>query len=77
MKGRGAPSTVVTSHPRFMEPHVRAATYFAATIIATGIYLFLAATLAFAAAWIALGSLAIASVAGMGLVVTSVPPSRR
>ena len=56
---------------------MRAATYFAATIIATGIYLFLAAAFAFSAAWIALGSLAIASVAGMGLVVTSVPPSRR
>ena len=59
-----------------MEPHVRVATYFAVAIIATGIYLFLAAS-AFPVAWIALGSLAIASIAGMGLVVTSVPPPRR
>ena len=56
---------------------MRAATYFAVAIIATGIYLFLAASFAFPAAWIALGSLAIASIAGMGLVVTSVPPPRR
>jgi hypothetical protein len=60
-----------------MEPHVRAATYFAVTIIATGIYLFLAATFAFPAAWIALGSVAIASSAGIGLVLTSVSPPRR
>ena len=56
---------------------MRAATYFAVTIIATGIYLFLAATFAFPAAWIALGSVAIASSAGIGLVVTSVSPPRR
>ena len=69
--------TVVNITSRFMEPHVRAATYFAVTIIATGIYLFLAATLAFPTLWIALGSLAIASSAGIGLVVASAQPSRR
>lgn len=72
-----APGTVVIIPSRFMEPHVRAATYFAVTIIATGLFLFVAATLAFPTAWIALGSLAIASSAGIGLVVTSAPPSRR
>ena len=72
-----APGTVVIIPPRLMEPHVRAATYFAVTIVATGLFLFLAATLAFPTAWIALGSLAIASSAGIGLVVTSVPPPRR
>jgi hypothetical protein len=77
MNWRVAPSTVVIVSSRFMEPHVRAATYVAVTIIATGIYLFLAATLEFPTAWIAIGSLAIASSAGIGLVVTSAPPSRR
>ncbi len=76
MNWQVAPGTVVIIPSRFMEPHVRAATYFAVTIIATGIYLFLAATLAFPTAWIALGSLTIAASAGIGLVV-STPPSRR
>jgi len=70
-------STVVVISSRFMEPHVRAATYFAVTVIATGIYLFLAATLELPTAWIALGSVAIAASAGIGLVVASAPPSRR
>jgi hypothetical protein len=70
-------STVVAISSRLEEPRVRAATYFAVTVIATGIYLFLAATLEFSAAWIALGSLAIAASAGIGLVVASAPPSRR
>lgn len=77
MNSRGTMSTVVATSSRFMEPHVRAATYFALAVIATGMYLFLAATLAFPTAWIAVGSLAIAASTGIGLVVTSPPPSRR
>lgn len=77
MKRRVEASTVVLISLRFMELPVRTATYFAVTVIATGIYLLLAATLAFPTALIALGSLAIAASAGIGLVLSSAPPSRR
>jgi len=55
---------------------MRTAAFFAATVIVVGIYLALAAALAFSPTWIALGMLAITATAGIGLVVTSPPASR-
>lgn len=52
---------------------MRAAAYVAAAIIALGIFLFIAASFAFAPTWIGLGMLAIASTTGIGLVMATPP----
>ena len=53
---------------------MRAAAFIAAAIIVLGVYLAIAATLAFSPSWIALGMLAIAATVAVALVVDS-PPS--
>jgi hypothetical protein len=50
---------------------MRAAASIAVALIVAGIYLAIAASLAFAPAWIGLGMLAIAGVTSVGLVVGS------
>lgn len=52
---------------------MRAAAFIAAAIIAAGIYLAVAATLTLPTSWIALGILAIAVVAALGVMVTERP----
>jgi hypothetical protein len=54
---------------------MRAAAFVAVALIAVGLYLALAATLGFTPTWIALGMLAIAATAGVGLVMAGAPPS--
>ena len=49
---------------------MRAAAVISAAVIAVGIYLAVAATLAVSTSWIALGVLAIAIVASLGVMVT-------
>lgn len=48
---------------------MRAAAFIAAGIFAAGLYLALAAAMAFTPTWIGLGTLAIAATVGIGLVV--------
>jgi hypothetical protein len=50
---------------------MRAAAFFAASLVAIGLYLAVAAALAFTPTWIGLGMLAISAVAAIGLVVTT------
>jgi uncharacterized RDD family membrane protein YckC len=50
---------------------MRAAAFFAASLVAIGLYLAAAAAFAFTPTWIGLGMLTIASVAAIGLVMTS------
>lgn len=50
---------------------MRAAAFFAASLVAIGLYLAAAAAFAFTPTWIGLGMLAIAAVAAVGLVATS------
>lgn len=50
---------------------MRAAAFFAASLVAIGLYLAIAAAFAFAPTWIGLGMLAISAVAAVGLVATS------
>lgn len=50
---------------------MRAAAFFAASLVAIGLYLAVAAAFVFTPTWIGLGMLAIASVAAVGLVMTS------
>ena len=50
---------------------MRAAAFFAASLVAIGLYLAIAAAFAFTPTWIGLGMLAIAAVAAVGLVATS------
>ena len=52
---------------------MRAAAFIAAATIAAGIYLAVAATLAVPTSWIALGILAIAVAAALGVMVTERP----
>jgi len=47
---------------------MRAAAYFAACLVAMGLYIVVAAAFAFTPSWIALGILAIAAVAAVGMV---------
>jgi hypothetical protein len=49
---------------------MRAAAFFAASLVATGLYLAVAAAFAFTPTWIGLGMLAIAAIAAVGLVAT-------
>jgi hypothetical protein len=53
---------------RPQEHHMRPAAFFAGTLVALGLYVAVAAALAFTPAWIGLGSLAIATVAAVSLV---------
>jgi len=55
---------------------MRAAAFIAAAIIAAGIYLAVAATLTLPTSWIALGILAIAVVAALGVMVSERPGAR-
>jgi hypothetical protein len=55
---------------------MRAAAFIPAGIIAAGIYLALAATLTIPTSWIALGILAIAVVAAIGVMVSERPTAR-
>ena len=55
---------------------MRAAAIISATVIAVGIYLALAATLSFSTSWIALGVLAIAIVASLGVMATERPSAQ-
>ncbi len=50
---------------------MRAAAFFAASLVAIGLYLAVAAAFAFTPTWIGLGMLGIAIVASVGLVVSS------
>ena len=50
---------------------MRAAAFIAASLVAIGLYLAVAAAFAFTPTWIGLGMLAIAAVAAVGLVATS------
>jgi hypothetical protein len=49
---------------------MRAAAFFAASLVAIGLYLAVAAAFAFTPTWIGLGMLAIAAIAAVGLVAT-------
>jgi hypothetical protein len=49
---------------------MRAAAFFAASLVATGLYLAVAAAFAFTPTWIGLGMLAIAAILAVGLVAT-------
>ena len=55
---------------------MRTAAFAAAAVVTAGIYLVLAAALGFAPSLIAIGMVAIAMAAGLGIVLTSAPPSR-
>ena len=50
---------------------MRAAAFFAASLVAIGLYLAVAAAFAFTPTWIGLGMLAIAALSAVGLVATS------
>lgn len=50
---------------------MRAAAFLAASLVAIGLYLAIAAAFGFTPTWIGLGMLAIAAVAAIGLVATS------
>lgn len=50
---------------------MRAAAFFAASLVAIGLYLAIAAAFAFTPTWIGLGILAIAAGAAVGLVATT------
>ncbi|MGZ8563762.1 MAG: hypothetical protein ACXWWU_09100 [Candidatus Limnocylindria bacterium] len=50
---------------------MRAAAFFAASLVAIGLYLAVAAAFAFTPTWIGVGMLVIASVAAIGLIMTS------
>lgn len=50
---------------------MRAAAFFATSLVAIGLYLAVAAAFAFTPTWIGAGMLAIAAVAAIGLVATS------
>lgn len=54
---------------------MRAAAFLAASLVAIGLYLAVAAAFGFTPTWIGLGMLAIATVAAVGLVATSGSPS--
>jgi hypothetical protein len=55
---------------------MRAAAFIPAGIIAAGIYLAVAATLTLPTSWIAIGSLAIAVAAALGVMVSERPTAR-
>jgi hypothetical protein len=50
---------------------MRAAAFFAASLVAIGLYLAIAAAFAFTTTWIGLGMVAIAAIAAVGLVATN------
>jgi hypothetical protein len=50
---------------------MRAAAFLAASLVAIGLYLAIAAAFAFSPTWIGVGRLAIAAIAAVGLVATS------
>jgi hypothetical protein len=50
---------------------MRAAAFLAASLVAIGLYLAIAAAFAFSPTWIGVGMLAIAAIAAVGLVATS------
>lgn len=54
---------------------MRAAAFFATSLVAIGLYLAVAAAFGFTPTWIGLGTLAIAAVAAVGLVAVSGPSS--
>ncbi len=54
---------------------MRAAAFFATSLVAIGLYLAVAAAFGFTPTWIGVGMLAIAAVAAVGLVAMSGPSS--
>lgn len=67
---------IAGTNRRSWECHVRAAT-FAASIIAVGAYLAVAAAFEFSPTWIGLGMLAISLVAAVTIVLTDRPDTPR